>query len=187
MRVVTDVVFQERWEPDEQLVPSLLAQPRSARKMSSFPIADRCWLVAGLTAHGLTASEIAHKMWCCVRQVKAIRAEDLYQVCFLMQREAKTFTDEVRLVRTELTATAQTLAETEAEAARLRGQVDNLITARMNGGGECSKGHAMTPYNTYVQPKTGKRFCRECHRERQSGYRRRPKTCTSSTSSTVSV
>lgn len=136
-------------------------------------MADRCWIVAGLTIHGLTANEIAHKMWCCVRQVKAIRAEDLYQVCLLMQREARHFTDELRLAQSERALVAQSLSEVEAERDRLRGQVDRLITARMAGAPLCGKGlHPMTPYNTYTDNSGAKR-CRECRREAVAEFRRR--------------
>lgn len=147
--------------------------------MSAFSMADRCWIVAGLTIHGLTANEIAHKMWCCVRQVKAIRAEDLYQVCLLMQREARHFTDEVRLVRSELSVAARTLSEVEAERDRLREQRDRLLTARMSGAPLCGKGlHPMTPYNTYTEPGTGAKRCRECKRQRVADCRARRRNST---------
>ena len=36
-------------------------------------------------------------------------------------------------------------------------------------GPRCSRGHEMTKYNTYERG--GRRWCRECHRERQATYR----------------
>lgn len=48
---------------------------------------------------------------------------------------------------------------------------ENIRRRRFNGGGlygrqktECLRGHAYTPGNTYRNPTTGRRYCRECHR-----------------------
>lgn len=37
--------------------------------------------------------------------------------------------------------------------------------------GKCFKGHAMTPENTYVKPKSGYRQCRVCLSEYRRSYR----------------
>lgn len=163
-------------------MPSVLSTPKASKRMSDLPGPDRCWLVAGLTLYGLTAKDIADRLSCSIRLVKTIRAEDMYWVCFLKQQEAKTFTDEVRLVRSELTVTTQTLSEMAAECERLRGQLGNVIAARSLPDRVCSGGHEMNRYNTYVQASSGKRFCRQCHRDRQAGYRAKAKdsACTSS-------
>jgi hypothetical protein len=47
---------------------------------------------------------------------------------------------------------------------------DELVDALAVGGVDaCRRGHPLVPYNTYRHG--GKRFCRECHRVRQAGYR----------------
>lgn len=182
----------QRWEPDEQLVPSVLASPKASKRMQDLPGPDRCWLVAGLTVHGLTAKDIADRTGCSIRLVKSIRAEDMTQVCVVALRETKAFDAELRLVRSELAVKDREQAETEAELGRVRLQLDRMIDAQITGGAVpvCSAGHAMTPYNTYIQKSTGKRFCRECHRDRQKRYRqagKRASSTGSSTSSTICV
>lgn len=163
----------QRWEPDEQLVPSVLSSPKASKRMQDLPGPDRCWLVAGLTVHGLTAKDIADRTGCSIRLVKSIRAEDMTQVCVLALKETRAFTDELRLLRGELTAKQNEKAEIEAEAERLRAQVDQLLNTRMGrkmaAENKCARGHEMNRYNTYEHK--GKKFCRECHRQRQASYR----------------
>lgn len=36
----------------------------------------------------------------------------------------------------------------------------------------CHKGHALTPENTYIRPKTGMRACRQCKRKRTRDWKR---------------
>lgn len=143
--------------------------------MQDLPGPDRCWLVAGLTVHGLTAKDIADRTSCSIRLVKSIRAEDMTQVCVVALRETKAFDDELRLVRSELVVKDREKSEVETERDRIRLERDRLIAAQINGGSVpvCSKGHAMTKYNTYVQAKTQKRFCRECNRLNQAAFRER--------------
>ena len=69
-----------RWEPDEQLVPAVLASVRGY-SMAALSFPDRCWVVAGLTLAGLTAEEIAERLACSLRLVRSLRAEDMTQVC----------------------------------------------------------------------------------------------------------
>lgn len=160
--------------------------------MQDLPGPDRSWLVAGLTVHGLTAKDIADRTGCSIRLVKSIRAEDMTQVCVVALRETRAFTDELRLVRSELAVLDRTKSDVEAELGRVRLQLDRLIDAQITGGAVpvCSAGHAMTAYNTYIQKSSGKRFCRECHRDRQARYRaaaKRSSSTGSSTSSTICV
>ena len=142
--------------------------------MSALPHPDRCWVVAGLTLHGLTAEDIAERLACSLRLVRSLRADDMTQVCMRMQQESDHFADELRLARSEHRATLATLASLRTEVTRLRAQVARMIEARASNRDTCSRGHDLTPYNTYRHG--GREFCRECHRERQAAYRAKRRT-----------
>lgn len=157
-----------RWEPDDQLVAAVLAGVRGHR-MSALAHPDRCWVVAGLTLAGLTAEDIAERLACSLRLVRALRAEDMTQVCLRTQREAAAFADELRLADTERRAARIALEAKAVEVDQLRAQVRRLIAP--TEGPRCGRGHEMTKYNTYER--NGRRWCRECHRERQAVYRAR--------------
>ena len=43
--------------------------------------------------------------------------------------------------------------------------------AKRHTGDACSKGHPFTPDNSYVYPKTGKRYCRACRAEAAARFR----------------
>lgn len=55
---------------------------------------------------------------------------------------------------------------------------DHLVEPALLRRGEparrtvCPQGHAYTPENTRVDPRTGKRKCRACHRDRERSVRR---------------
>jgi hypothetical protein len=165
---VTIAGVPDRWEPDEQLVPAVLAG--SPQTMADLSTPDRCWLVAGLTLARLTAEDIADRMRCSLRLVRTIRAEDMTQVCLRMQQETHTFTDEIRLARSEHRAAVASVAALTAERDRLRAQIDRMLDAHMLGEPPCRGcGTSMTGYNVYVH--RTRRFCRECHRQRQARYR----------------
>lgn len=170
MVTVKPVTSPDRWKPDEQLVPAILAG--SGRKMSQLQTPDRCWAVAGLTLAGLTAEEIADRMDCSLRLVRSIRAEDMTQVCTYSQRESRTFTDEIRMAHSELTQQSQFIGELKGELERTKGKLDRLIDAHIVGAKPCGRcGSPMGGYNLYVHPKSGKHFCRSCRRDRQQEYR----------------
>jgi len=155
------------WEPDDQLVPAALALKCS---MSALSGPDRCWVVAGLTLAGLTGDEIAERLSCSERTVRTVRAEPMTRVCLWAQREAETFTDELRLSRSEHRMARFALTAAEGEAARLRAQIGRLIDVRP--AAVCARAHDMTdPYNRYER--SGRTWCRACHRERQAAYRAR--------------
>lgn len=144
--------------------------------MGPLPLADRCWVVAGLTLSGLTAEEIADRMACSLRLVRSIRAEDMTQLCVYVMTETSNFTDENRLLRGELTAVRRELDESNAEGQRTRAQLSRLIDAQITGVKMCGKcGEPMDRYNAYIHEASGKEFCRNCHRVRQQKYRDKKK------------
>ncbi len=166
----------QRWEPDDQLVPAILAG--SPRRMSDLSAPDRCWLVAGLTLARLTAEDIADRMGCSLRLVRTIRAEDMTQVCLRMQQETHAFTDEVRLARSEHRSALAALAAVTAERDRLRTRLDRLMDAHLVGENPCPRcGTPLAGYNAYTW--RARTFCRECHRRRQASYRAKAKEATS--------
>jgi hypothetical protein len=137
--------------------------------MAQLGAPDRSWLVAGLTLAGLTADDIADRLACSLRLVRTIRAHPMTAVCQQVQNEARAFTDELRLVRTELTAARLALARAVTERDRARAQVARTLAAAPD---TCRSGaHLMTPYNTYLRA-DGRRMCRACHRDRSTAYRR---------------
>lgn len=154
-----------RWEPDHQMIAAFLADPRPRKDLKLSP-ADRAWVVAGLTLADLDADDIATRIGVCMRLVRTIRAEPMTQICMFYQREVETFTNEMRMVSGELQAMALQLNTTEAELTRTRRQLANLI-----GRTEFKCGHKMDYGNTYENPKTGKKFCRTCHADRERNKR----------------
>lgn len=165
------VAAPPRWAPDEQLVAAVLSAPKANRKMADLAAPDRAWVVAGLTLHGLTAKDIADRLGCSVRLVKSIRAEDMTQVCMVAQTDTRTLGNELRAERCDHAVTRRALAESGAANERLRMQLDQLLDARLTGQVEAFRcGHPIVPYNTYEHG--GKRWCRECGRERKAVSRR---------------
>ncbi|MCM6774998.1 hypothetical protein NDR87_26495 [Nocardia sp. CDC159] len=62
------------WEPDSLLVDAALA---GGVRLLELAHPDQCWLVAHLTAQGLTADEIATRVGCRVRKIRYLRADPL--------------------------------------------------------------------------------------------------------------
>lgn len=165
----------QRWEPDDQLVPAILAG--SPKTMADLSAPDRCWLVAGLTLARLTAEDIADRMRCSLRLVRTIRAEDMTQVCLRMQEETHAFTDEVRLARSEHRSALAALTAVTAERDRLRVRLDRLLDAHTVGAPPCPRcGTPVDGYNAYTW--RDRTFCRECHRRRNAAYRARARGST---------
>ncbi|UJE15725.1 helix-turn-helix DNA binding domain protein [Gordonia phage Ligma] len=151
-----------RWEPDEHLVPAARA---GRLTMSELPAPDRAWAVAHLTAEGMTAAEIADRLGCSVRLVKAVRAEPMTAVVALLVAESSSFEGETRLLRSELALTTRDVADLTSLVADLRAQI-----ARLTGEARCRAGHTLTPWNTYVRP-DGRPECRTCIADRSRRYR----------------
>lgn len=142
--------------------------------MADLTAPDRAWLVAGLTLAGLTAKDIADRLGCSLRLVRSIRAEPSTQVCLIAQIESRNFADELRLEKSEHQVTRCERDEWRAEAERNRRQVDNLLDARMIGEpiSTCRQcGYQLDWGNTYIHEKTGKKSCRNCHRNRMATRR----------------
>lgn len=159
-----------RWVPDEQLIASVLGSPRAFRGMSELGLADRAWLVAGLTLAGLTAGEIASRLSCSVRLVKSVRADPVAGVAVWCLGRVGGLESELRVERVGHSGSRAELGRVRGEVLRLRRQVDELVDALAVGRVDvCRRGHPLVPYNTYRRG--GRRVCRTCHRERQAGYR----------------
>lgn len=140
--------------------------------MSELSDADRCWVVAGLSVvANMTAEDIADRLHCSLRLVRSIRAETMTQVCVIYHREVAAFSNSSALAESELRAVRRSLAEAEAEATRLKSQLDRVIDARLTGEpvDTCGRGHLMVDWNVYWH--SGRRWCRQCHAERQRDYR----------------
>lgn len=161
-----------KWAPDIQLVPAILAG-RPVRLVDLDP-PDRCWVVAGLGPAGanLTVDEIADRTHCCRRLVQAIRAEPMTTLAEWAIREANTFADEMRLARSEQKRLTGELSAASADLKRARDAVIRLSTPPGRRWPLCPKGkHPMNPANVYRH--AGREYCRRCHAQRQSDYRRR--------------
>lgn len=166
-----DAPWAEGWSPDLMLVPAVLAA-------GNRPIAtitntqDRCWLIAGLRAEGLTAEDIRDRLHCSLRLVRSLIALDMTTVCRMYHTEAKAFAEELRLTQHELGVRTQELANVAAEAGRVREQRDRMIDAAMTGGQIklCHRNHVMDKYNTYTRP-DGREECRTCRNEAVQRHR----------------
>ncbi|WP_237162362.1 hypothetical protein [Mycolicibacterium fortuitum] len=161
----------QRWEPDAQMVAAVLSMPKASRKMTELSDADRSWLVAGLTLAGVTAQDIADRLSCSLRLVRAIRAEDMTQMAVVAQTETRALGDELRAERCDHSVTRRQLAAAEAENARLRAQLDQLVDAHQAGTLDLFRcGHPRVKYNEYRHG--GKSYCRECRRDYQANRRK---------------
>lgn len=161
---------RERWQPDDQLIAAVRCGSGS-RKMADLIDADRSWVVAGLTLAGLTADDIADRLSCSLRLVRSIRAADMTQVCLLLQSESQHFAQQMALSESDTRMLRRDLAAMTQDRDRIKGQFDRVLDARMVGQqvDVCGRRHVMTDYNTYWHD--GRRWCRECHAERQRDYR----------------
>ena len=151
------------------MVAAVLSSLKSFRKMTELCVQDRSWLVAGLTAAGMTAQDIADRTGCSLRLVRAIRAQDMTQAFVVAQRETREVSDELRLERIELAAIRHDANRSKAEAVRLRTQLIQVVNSR-SGVEVFGCGHPMTAENVYRND--GKRYCRECRRVRQARHRK---------------
>lgn len=57
-----------------------------------------------------------------------------------------------------------------------RGRATEVAKARNAGQTECIAGHPLDEVNTYVQPKTGYRYCRTCQRRRHGEHKARKRS-----------
>jgi hypothetical protein len=127
-------------------------------------------VVAGLCAQGLTAERIAELLGCSLRTVHVVKADPLTDVCHTYMTETETFIAETRLLRSELLRAGQERDAAVAAASRLRATLAR-VTAPCDAP-VCGKGHPLTGYNTWTD-RTGRKWCRECHRQRQARHRAR--------------
>ncbi|QNL30196.1 HNH endonuclease [Gordonia phage Mariokart] len=155
-----------RWEPDAHLVPAARA---GRLTMSELSAPDRAWVVAHLTAEGMTAAEIADRMGCSLRLVKTVRADPATAVVAMLIAETATFEDETTLLRSELRATTRDVAGLTSLVADLRAQI-----ARLTGQARCRAGHTLNGWNSYERP-DGRVECRQCIADRSRRYRQRQK------------
>ncbi|OMB79274.1 hypothetical protein A5743_14315 [Mycolicibacterium conceptionense] len=155
------------------MVAAVLSMPKASRKMTELSDADRSWLVAGLTLAGVTAQDIADRLSCSLRLVRAIRAEDMTQMAVVAQDETRRLGDELRSERCDHSVTRRELAESRREADRLRRQLDQVVTKMANEEpvAKCYRGHALVGDNVYRH--SGRDYCRQCNRENTLAYRER--------------
>lgn len=133
--------------------------------MADLAAPDRAWVVAHLTAEGMTAADAADRLGCSLRLVKTVRADPMTAVVGLLIAETAAFEGESRLLRSELSATTRDAAALTSLVADLRTQI-----ARLTGEQRCRAGHRLTPWNSYRRP-DGRTECRECIAARSRRYR----------------
>lgn len=162
--------MRSRWEPDDQLIAAVRCG-NGSRRMSDLIDADRSWVVAGLTLAGMTAEDIADRLSCSLRLVRAVRAADMTQVCLIYQREVQAFFNQMALAASEARTLRHDLSELTEDRDRIKGQLDRVIDARLIGQrvDVCGQGHLMVDWNVYWHRK--RRWCRTCHADRQRDYR----------------
>lgn len=165
------VTAPERWEPDWHMIDAVLASPHSSKPITKMRPGDRAWIVAALELSGEGAERSAERMGCSLRLIRSWRAEDITELARLLQRSEDIAASELRAEQSVHLVTRRQLAEAQSREARLKIQLDQLLDAHITGQKirTCSKGHAMTPYNTYRHGR--KNYCRECKRDRASQCR----------------
>lgn len=154
------------------LIPAVLAGRNL--HMADLTKPDRCWLVAGLTISGFTGDDIADRLHCCIRVVRALLADPATILAAYVQAESATFDSEMRLARSEQMRLQAELGRVVGELARVRQRLAKATTPK-GGLPRCVRGHQLHRGNTYRHP-TGKVYCRECQRERIRDWRAARKT-----------
>lgn len=162
----------QRWTPDAQLVPALLAGAPKA--LSALSATDRCWAVAGLTEAGLTGQLIADLLKCSRRKVCDIQAETATQAFRHLHHEARTWEQENQLAASNLRAMRLELETVGADRDRLREKLDHMIDAQIAGTELCRRCKTpMEDWNVYIEG--NRRRCRNCLAIKQRAYRARCK------------
>lgn len=125
---MTRVVMRAgEWEPDTNLVACGLAGALRAEGLSG---PDRAWVVAGLTAAGLTAAETAKRLKCSLRLIMQIRVEPMtvvatYALGLLTELEDTN----TLLVRTRKDMTRE-ISRAAAELNRCKAERKRLLDER---------------------------------------------------------
>jgi len=164
---------ETRWEMDAGMVAAVLASPKSSRRITDMRAGDRAWIVAGLELSGEAAERTAERMWCSLRLIRSLRAEDATQMARLLQAKISREQKDLRAEQCAHGVTRCELAEALRANARLQMQVDQLVdrlttTGKVDTFPRC--GHPVVPYNTYEHD--GRRWCRQCRRDKQAERRR---------------
>lgn len=164
-----------RWQPDELLVPAILAG--SPTRMDDLSLADQAWVCLVLKDAGYTAEFTAERLDCSVRLVRSRISDDIGQVMRRYMDTAEHFDREHRMASGEVQRLDRALTDAERDRDRYLGERNRLIDLRMSddtwSGPRFRCGCPMSKYNTYTAPKTGKRGCRHHRTMAQQRYRQR--------------
>ncbi|WP_263999414.1 hypothetical protein [Mycobacterium yunnanensis] len=157
---------------DSHLVSAVMSTPKAGRAMTELAGPDRAWLVAGLTAAGVTAQDIADRLRCSLRLVRSIRADPVTQLCECILRADQVASDQARSEWVDHMATRAELRRVRTEMARLQVQLDQLVaestSGRLTTFPKCR--HPKTKYNVYSHG--GRDHCRQCRRENKARARK---------------
>lgn len=123
-RMSARITAEPRWEPDLNL---LVHARMGVCRAVDLDGPDRAWVVAGLSALGLTADEIADRLKCSLRLVRQIKAEPMTIVAtYALGVQDKL--DRARLLITRQREEHQReLRRAAAQLARCRWQRDQYI------------------------------------------------------------
>lgn len=112
------------WQPDDHLITAAQAGQLHIRNLTT---EDRCWVVAGLTARGTTAEDIAGMLKCSLRLIKQIRAHPMTAVAHYAQTIAVEVETLAARERNARRAYAFELENMRMDADRYKKQRDDLI------------------------------------------------------------
>lgn len=164
----------ERWEPDHNLVASVLSTPKSTKRMTDLSGPDRSWLVAGLTLSGMTAKAIADRLSCSLRLVRTIRSEEMTEVCHWSQQREVELADELRRAVLDQRLMGRELESARQAEARVRLQLDQVLDAYLTGTLSVFRRcrHPKVGYNVYTCG--GREYCRTCRTDWDQKNRKKP-------------
>ncbi|MFA5711487.1 hypothetical protein [Mycolicibacterium sp.] len=161
------------------MVAAVLANPKASRRMTELSDPDRAFLVAGLTAAGVTAQDIADRTGCSLRLVRAIRAQEMTQVCVWALDQSRAADDLLRVEQIDHASTRAELGRERAEVKRLRMQLDQILDelqkSTLSAFPRC--GHPKVKWNTGRRvDRSGDaprvyEYCLECNRLRAAKCR----------------
>lgn len=112
------------WQPDDNLITAAQAGQLHIRNLTN---EDRSWIVAGLTARGVTAEDTATMLRCSLRLIKQIRAHPMTAVSLYAQTVAVEVETTVSKEKTKNRAHAYELENLRMTAERYKQQRDKLI------------------------------------------------------------